>query len=532
MAEKRATLILELKDLASKGLGSVKNAFESLTSSVLGVSLTIGGMIAAGMQAIEAFSESEVASKRLTQALINQGITSEAVRDDLIAYANQLQKVSTFSDETLVHNQALLVSFGLTGDKLKTTLVAAMDLAIGRQIDLGTATMLLGKAYAGNTEALSRYGIKINESLPPSQRFKEVLSQINANFGGQAAAAADTYAGRVAILKNQFSDLMERIGGKLIPVAEAMIKIFSISIDVFGQVASKVMAVSNALQEVFLWAAKTGAAIGDSVFGRTREAMAEVEKLKDAAAGVRPPNATVSQEETDAHNARLLMLAKETEEVNRQYENFILTEDQKRDKEAQNLAARLASRGEFDKAADVLRKRDLDKEKDALEKRKVAFESTMNFISSLSTSKNKELAAIGKAAAIADATINTYRAANVALASAPPPFNFALAALVTAAGVANISKIMGTPLKTGGVVMPTSGGTLATIGEGGKAEAVIPLGDDRAKDQLRDTLGGGATEIHIHAGVVVADQFAIAEFARKIDEELFKLSRNKKSVAF
>lgn len=46
-----------------------------------------------------------------------------------------------------------------------------------------------------------------------------------------------------------------------------------------------------------------------------------------------------------------------------------------------------------------------------------------------------------KAFAILDAVINTYKAANVALASAPPPFNFILAGASIAAGIANVNKI-------------------------------------------------------------------------------------------
>lgn len=49
--------------------------------------------------------------------------------------------------------------------------------------------------------------------------------------------------------------------------------------------------------------------------------------------------------------------------------------------------------------------------------------------------------AVYKGIAIAQAIADTYRAANVALASAPPPFNFALAAGVTAAGLANVLAI-------------------------------------------------------------------------------------------
>lgn len=156
------------------------------------------------------------------------------------------------------------------------------------------------------------------------------------------------------------------------------------------------------------------------------------------------------------------------------------------------------------------------------------FESTLNFISSLSTAKNKQLAAIGKAAAISMATIDTYAAANKALASAPPPWNFALAAAVVTAGVANVARISGVALAEGGIVTPRPGGTLATIGEAGRSEAVIPLDDDRAGDAIA---GLGGVHVHIHAGTVVADKTSVREFAEMIDEELFHLGQNRLSVS-
>jgi hypothetical protein len=62
-----------------------------------------------------------------------------------------------------------------------------------------------------------------------------------------------------------------------------------------------------------------------------------------------------------------------------------------------------------------------------------------------------------KGMAIAQAIIDTYQAANVALKSAPPPFNFALAAANVAAGVANVMKIKNT--KPGSSSVSTSGGS-------------------------------------------------------------------------
>ena len=85
----------------------------------------------------------------------------------------------------------------------------------------------------------------------------------------------------------------------------------------------------------------------------------------------------------------------------------------------------------------------------------------------------KALFQLEKAAAFASAIIQTHHAATVALASAPPPINYALAAAVTAKGVAEAAAIasQAIALAEGGIVTSP---TLALVGEAGP-EAVIPL---------------------------------------------------------
>ena len=73
-------------------------------------------------------------------------------------------------------------------------------------------------------------------------------------------------------------------------------------------------------------------------------------------------------------------------------------------------------------------------------------------LSTLASSSNKQLASIGKAAAIGKATIDTYTAANLALATIPPPFGAIAAAGAIATGLANVAKISGVALNKGGTV--------------------------------------------------------------------------------
>lgn len=78
-----------------------------------------------------------------------------------------------------------------------------------------------------------------------------------------------------------------------------------------------------------------------------------------------------------------------------------------------------------------------------------AISDSLDTIATLSTSKNKQLAAIGKTAGIAQAIRSTYIGANKALEKVPPPFSYILAAGVIAAGMANVAKIRATKAAKG-----------------------------------------------------------------------------------
>lgn len=71
-------------------------------------------------------------------------------------------------------------------------------------------------------------------------------------------------------------------------------------------------------------------------------------------------------------------------------------------------------------------------------------------LSGLQSSGNKKLAAVGKAAAVTQATIDGVLAVQKALASSPPPVNYALAAAVGVTAAANVAKIMSSGYEAGG----------------------------------------------------------------------------------
>ena len=109
-----------------------------------------------------------------------------------------------------------------------------------------------------------------------------------------------------------------------------------------------------------------------------------------------------------------------------------------------------------------------------------------------------EESAAGKAAAIAQATINTYQGVTAALASAPPPINLGLAAISLAQGLKAVKEITATPepkFAAGGIVRGMGTGTSDSISAKlSKGETVINARSTRMFKPLLSALneaGGG-----------------------------------------
>ena len=112
--------------------------------------------------------------------------------------------------------------------------------------------------------------------------------------------------------------------------------------------------------------------------------------------------------------------------------------------------------------------------------------------------------------------------------------------------VGGATKKIGKQIKkkfSGGVINePTmmfglNSGSVGMAGEAGVPEAIISfpemgLSPMEGRRRLAGGGGGGGNTIIIQAGTIVADRISIKEFAERIDEELFRLHRNRKSVAF
>jgi len=587
MAEKRASLILQLKDKASSGIKRINERIKSFRVGMGTATLAIGGLVAALGASVKAFIQQENAVAKLNQSLKTQGVFTEAASKEIQDYAAELQKVTTVGDEVIIEQQALLTSFGATGEVLKGATKAALDLSAGLGIDLKAATLLVGKAVAGDTSTLSRYGIKIAEGTKESEKFAAVLEQVNSKFGGAAEARLNTFSGQVENLSNRFGDLSEKVGKAVIPALNNLLKAAEFVVTAMEALDKSVAGITekegNALRgreltiaslekqrdaliqvrsqngELTTQEQRRLELINESIGREGQLLMAEKNASQQRIDAKVLENQTKAEIDTVAEEAKLKKKEEEKEATIAETDEFVLTlqdreakrkgiEDSAEKRRVKQLAGRLKAHGDATKAEMLLEKFaadqkikqeiKLNEQNKLLQQQRFAVAmDTLNRLSSLQNSKNKEAAAAGKAAAIVLATIDTFRAATAAMAALSgipivgPALGIAAAAAIVSAGLANVARISGTTLAQGGLVLPRPGGVQATIGEGGKSEAVIPLDDERTKEALGDTALGGIT-ININPGVFIGNEENLRDLAKALDDKFFDLITNQESNAF
>ena len=210
------------------GMGGLKTQVSSLLPSFK--TMAIAGAAAFG--AVAAFAGKAVqaaAEDQKSQALLAKQLqTTFGASDQLIASTERLiatQQLLTGESDTNLR-AALGSLTRATGDYSKATglLSLSQDIASQTGADLTAVSLSLGKASLGNFTALKKLGVPIDENVLKSKDFQKVLESLTATFGGASATAADTFSGRLKIIKGQFGEIVETLGAALLPYLDQFAK--------------------------------------------------------------------------------------------------------------------------------------------------------------------------------------------------------------------------------------------------------------------------------------------------------------------
>jgi hypothetical protein len=166
--------------------------------------------------------EVEIQTMRLNGALSAVGVTSKDAQEDVWNLADSYSSLG-FAGEDALSAMASLVTATGSVDQSTKLLALSADFARTRQISLADASRVLQMATMGNLRAFKQLGITLDESLPKNKAIAKAFDELNQRIGGTAVKYTETFAGRVAVLKEQIGGLVEAIGMRVLPILTAML---------------------------------------------------------------------------------------------------------------------------------------------------------------------------------------------------------------------------------------------------------------------------------------------------------------------
>jgi hypothetical protein len=193
---------------------------------------------------LEPALEAEQGLNRVKAVVESTGQAAGFAAEEIARQAADIQEAFAFDDDMIMNDlmTPLLTFTNVTGEAFQQAQVAIMDMnrALGEDGGgLKAVAQQVGKALQDpitGLTALRRSGVsfsdeqqKVIKSLvdagDAAGAQKIILAELNKEFGGQAAAYADSYAGRLAKLKLAMGDLAQSVGELLLPILTALAEI-------------------------------------------------------------------------------------------------------------------------------------------------------------------------------------------------------------------------------------------------------------------------------------------------------------------
>lgn len=214
------------RDRASGPIKKVGDAADTSARKFSGWSALAGGAITAvgaglfkfASDSVGQYKEAQASQDRLADAFTKFPALADTNISSLQALNTQLEAKTKFDDDATAAGQATLAQFKLTGTQIEKLTPLMQDYAAKTGKSLPDAAKDLGKALLGQGKALKEVGLKFTDLKDPTKNFDQLMGGLRTQVGGFAEKEGKTGAGQSEILKNQFGELQETVGSKLLPV--------------------------------------------------------------------------------------------------------------------------------------------------------------------------------------------------------------------------------------------------------------------------------------------------------------------------
>lgn len=176
-----------------------------------------------GVDGVKAAIEDEQAQAQLARTLQAATGATNAQIAATEKYISKMQLATGVADTDLRNALSRLSLSTNDLSKSQELLSLALDISKARGLSLESVSNALGKAYDGQMTSLGRLGIGLSATELKGKSFTEVQQRLSDLFGGAAARNAETFQGKIDIMRQRFAEFQESIGSAVIPV---LLKLF------------------------------------------------------------------------------------------------------------------------------------------------------------------------------------------------------------------------------------------------------------------------------------------------------------------
>lgn len=242
-------------------LASVEERAQKLGRSMRNIGAGMSAAVTAplmlmGRDMLQLYDQQAKAEAAVEQAILSTGGAAGKTAKELADLASAMQRNSLFGDEEILKGATaqLLTFTNIAGDEFDRAQQVALDLSATLGTELRSNAIMVGKALndpARGLTALRRVGVMFTEEQEEMIKGMvaagdaagaqaEMLSILEEQYGGQAAAAAKAGTGALQQLQNEVGDLKEMLGEEIAGFLPGLLERVESAVDWFGQLSPQV----------------------------------------------------------------------------------------------------------------------------------------------------------------------------------------------------------------------------------------------------------------------------------------------------
>jgi hypothetical protein len=210
----------QLETTSEKAQFAIKKAAVPAAAALAGLAAALGKATSAAME-----DQKEQAALALTLQNVT-GATKQQIKE-VEDQISAMSRASGIADTDYRKSLEALTRGTKDVRVAMKDMNLVMDISTALQMDSTTVADALAKAYQGNFKALRTLSPEMAIMIKEGATLEQVMDVLGDTFGGSTAAAAETAAGKMKILKNSIGETSESIGAALLPIVSAVLPILN-----------------------------------------------------------------------------------------------------------------------------------------------------------------------------------------------------------------------------------------------------------------------------------------------------------------